>query len=44
MFYENYLEQEPELMFIDTDELEYSDEEEYRQDRVQEMANKFGGY
>lgn len=43
MFYENYLEQEPEL-FYENIEDEEELEEEYRQDRIEEMANRFGGY
>lgn len=43
MFYESYLEQEPELIFEEAQELD-EPEDEYRQDRMEEMANRFGGY
>lgn len=43
MFYENYLEQEPELMFEENQEVEEF-EDEYRQDRIEEMVTRFGGY
>lgn len=42
MFYENCLEQEPELIFENSQDQE--PEDEYRQDRFEEMANRFGGY
>lgn len=43
MFYESYLEQEPEDFHMQNEE--YEDlEDEYRQDRIEEMANRFGGY
>ena len=43
MFYETYLEQEPELIYEDLENQE-EPEDEYRQDRIEEMANRFGGY
>jgi hypothetical protein len=43
MFYENYLEQEPELMFEENQEVEEF-EDDYRQDRIEEMVTRFGGY
>lgn len=43
MFYDSYLEQEPELIFEETQDTE-EPEDEYRQDRMEEMANRFGGY
>lgn len=43
MFYESYLEQEPELIYESNEELEEF-EDEYRQDRNEELANRFGGY
>lgn len=43
MFYESYLEQEPELIYESNEELEVA-EDEYRQDRNEELANRFGGY
>lgn len=42
MFYETYLEQEPELLYENLEEEDQEDE--YRQDRLGEMANRFGGY
>jgi hypothetical protein len=43
MFYETYREEEPELMFEEFQDSE-DFEDEYRQDRIEEMANRFGGY
>jgi hypothetical protein len=43
MFCENYLEQEPELMFEENQEVEEF-EDDYRQDRIDEMVTRFGGY
>jgi hypothetical protein len=43
MFYESYLEEEPELFLENLEEFEYY-EDEYRQDRIEEMTNRFGGY
>ena len=43
MFYETYLEQEPELFYENQDEQD-EQEDEYRQDRMEEMVNRFGGY
>lgn len=44
MFYESYLEQEPELIYESVEELQEDQEDEYRQDRIEELANRFGGY
>jgi len=43
MFYETYLEQEPEMLYENLEDTENL-EDEYRQDRMDEMVNKFGGY
>jgi len=41
MFYETY--EEPELLYENTDEND-EQEDEYRQDRMEEMVSRFGGY
>lgn len=43
MFYETYLEQEPELLYENQEDQDEQDDE-YRQDRMEEMVNRFGGY
>ena len=44
MFYESYLEQEPELIYESAEDLQEEQEDEYRQDRIEELANRFGRY
>lgn len=44
MFYESYLEQEPDLVYESSEDLEDFFDDEYRQDRNEELANRFGGY
>lgn len=45
MFYETYLKEEPDLMYeiIDDSESHEDNEDEYRQNRMEEMVNRFGG-
>lgn len=44
MFYESYLEEEPEMIYDAMEEEPLDYEDEYRQDRIEEMANRFVGY
>jgi len=41
MFYETY--EEPEMLYENQDDND-EQEDEYRQDRVEEMVSRFGGY
>lgn len=43
MFYETYLEEDPEMLFDANKEDDEYYEDEYRQDRLEEMTNRFGG-
>jgi len=45
MFYETYLKEEPDLMYEIIDDLESHEdtEDEYRQNRMEEMVSRFGG-
>lgn len=44
MFYDTCLEEEIEALFKESDASEEYEEDEYRQDRYEEMTNRFGGY
>lgn len=44
MFYDTYREEDLETLFEENGDLEDYEEDEYRQDRYEEMTNRFGGY
>ena len=44
MFYDTYREEDIEALFEENRDLEDYEEDEYRQDRYEEMTNRFGGY
>ena len=44
MFYDSYLEQEPELIYESVEDFQEPQEDEYRQDRMEDLINRLGGY
>jgi hypothetical protein len=44
MFYDSYREEDLEALFEESESLENYEEDEYRQDRYEEMTNRFGGH